>query len=262
MTAAFLIALLFKIALTTSIVVTASLVVERSGPFVGAMIASMPTAGGAALIILAFEHPPDFIATGVVGSIVANVAGAVFALAYAVLAQRHTLPVALGGAYGVWFSVALVSRQIEWTATTALLLTAVVFPLTIAAAARYRIPGVVRRVALSGADLAWRATVVTVCVVVVTAASHSIGTFLSGMFAFFPVAMGSFFIILHTRVGGPTAASVAAHVQTPLIGLSLGLVAVHLLAIPAGVWWSYLVGLAVCVGWNAILWIVRHRLRR
>ena len=64
------------------------------------------------------------------------------------------------------------------------------------------------------------------------------------MFAFFPVAMGSYFVILHPRIGGPAAASVAAHVQAPLIGLGLSLLAVHLLAEPIGVWWSYAVGLA------------------
>ena len=47
--------LLLKIALTAGIVVAASVVVERSGPFVGALIASLPTAGGAALIILAWS---------------------------------------------------------------------------------------------------------------------------------------------------------------------------------------------------------------
>jgi hypothetical protein len=78
------------------------------------------------------------------------------------------------------------------------------------------------------------------------------------VFAFFPVAMGSFFIILHPRIGGPAAASVAAHVLTPLIGLGLSLLAVHLLAEPIGVWWSYAVGLSIGLAWNALLWLVRH----
>ena len=58
--------------MTAGIVVAASVVVERSGPFIGALIAALPTAGGAALIILAFEHPPAFIAASVVGSMVAD----------------------------------------------------------------------------------------------------------------------------------------------------------------------------------------------
>jgi hypothetical protein len=77
------------------------------------------------------------------------------------------------------------------------------------------------------------------------------------VFAFLPVAMASFFIILQPRIGGPAAASVAAHVLMPLIGLGLGLIAVHLLAEPIGVWWSYLVGLSIGLAWNALLWLVR-----
>ena len=66
--------LALKIAMTVSIVVAASIIVERSGPFIGALIAALPTAGGAALIILAMEHPPEFIAQSVIGSLVANAA--------------------------------------------------------------------------------------------------------------------------------------------------------------------------------------------
>ena len=47
--------LVLKIAMTASITVAASVVVERSGPFIGSLIAALPTAGGAALIILGDE---------------------------------------------------------------------------------------------------------------------------------------------------------------------------------------------------------------
>ncbi len=254
----FLTSLLLKIVMTASIVVIASVVVERSGPFIGSLIASLPTAGGAALIILAREHPPDFIAQSAVGSMVANAIVAVFALSYAALAQRRSLPVSLGGAFLVWFTLAALSRLVDWTAASAILLNGVVFPLTIVAGRRYRNEGAVRRVHLTGADLAWRTGVVTLCVIVVTAVSHSIGAYWSGLFAFFPVAMGSFFIILHPRIGGPAAASVAAHVQAPLIGLGLSLYAVHLLAEPIGVWWAYAAGLAIGVSWNVSLWLWRN----
>ena len=196
-----------------------------------------------------------------VGSLIANAAGAVFALTYAALAQRRTLPVSLGGAFAVWFAAVLLARTMEWSITGAILLNAVVYPVTIFLGGRVRSPGAVRRVALNGRDLLWRAAVVTLCVIVVTAASHSIGSYFSGAFAFFPVAMGSFFIILHARVGGPAAASVAAHVQAPLVGLGVGLLAVHLLAVPLGVWWAYLIGLCIGIGWNALLWLARRKVR-
>lgn len=256
----FALGLLFKIAMTAGIVVAASVVVERSGPFIGALIASLPTAGGAAMIILALEHPPTFIANSAVGSIVSNAICALFALTYAALAQKRSLAVSLAGALIVWLGLALLSRYVEWTAATAMLVFAVVFPLTIAAGTRFRAAaGIKGRVHLTMRDLTWRAAVVTFVVIVVTAASYSIGSFASGLFAFFPVAMSSFFVILHTRLGGPAAASTAAHVQAPLVGLGFGLLAVHFMAVPVGVWWSYLAGLSIGVGWNALLWQLRRR---
>jgi uncharacterized membrane protein (GlpM family) len=255
----FIAALLLKIVMTAGIVVAASVVVERSGPFIGALIASLPTAGGAALIILAWEHPPQFIADGVIGSLVANAACALFALTYAALAQRNSLPLSLGGAFLVWLGAVFLARLFDWSAAGAVLLNAVIYPIAIYAGSRFRVTGAIKRVSLSVTDLAWRAGVVTLCVIVVTAASSSIGSYFSGVFAFFPVAMGSFFIILQPRIGGPAAASVAAHVQAPLIGLGLGLLAVHLLAVPLGVWWSYAIGLSVGIGWNLLLWLARQR---
>lgn len=251
--------LALKIAMTASIVVAASVVVERSGPFIGSLIAALPTAGGAAMIILALEHSAQFISQSAVGSLIANAACALFALSYAALAQKHGLRLSLGGAFLVWLCTVFLLRLVDWSATGAVILNAVIYPLAILAARRYRIPGAAKRVEVTGADLAWRAGVVTLCVIVVTAASNPIGSYFSGVFAFFPVAMGSFFIILHPRIGGPAAASVAAHVLTPLIGLGLGLLAVHLLAVPLGVWWSYVVGLSIGLAWNALLWLLRSR---
>ena len=124
----FTLGLLLKIAMTASIVVAASLVVERSGPFIGSLIASLPTAGGAAMIILAIEHQPDFIAQSAVGSVVSNAVCAIFALAYAALAQRRSLAVSIVGAFAVWFCCAGLTRLVDWSAAGAVLLNAVVFP--------------------------------------------------------------------------------------------------------------------------------------
>lgn len=260
---ALLFGLLFKVALSAGIVVGASVLIERNGPFIGSLIASLPTAGGAAMIILALQHPPQFIATSAVGSIVSNAVCALFTLTYAALAQRRSMLQSLGGALAVWFALAFLSREIEWTVARAMLANAIVFPLAVWAGRSFRVGGGIRKtVHLTRRDLAWRAGVVTVVVLSVTAASYWIGSFASGLFAFFPVAMSSFFIILHRRAGGTVAASTAAHVQAPLIGLSLGLLAVHVMAVPVGVWWSYLAGLAIGIGWNALLWTVRNRAAR
>lgn len=255
--------LLLKIVMTAGIVVAASVIVERSGPFIGALIASLPTAGGAALIILAFEHTPAFIGASVIGSMVSVAISAVFALTYAALAQRHALAPSLAGAFVVWFVPVFLSRLVPWTALSATLVIVIVFPATIYLSRHFRVEGEAKaQVQLTHRDLAWRAGIVTLCVIVVTAASTAIGPYFSGVFAFFPVAMSSFFIILHSRIGGKAAASVAAHIQAPLIGLAPGFLAVHYLAVPLGVWWSYLIGLSLCVGWNALLWGLRSWRRR
>jgi uncharacterized membrane protein (GlpM family) len=247
-----------KMTMTAAIVVTASVVAERSGPFIGAMIAALPTAAGAAYIILAIEHPPSFIADSAVGSIAANAAVAIFSLIYAVLAQRYGVMASLGGAMLIWFACAAMLRTIDWTVPGALVLSACVFAILVPAGACYRTETRIK-VETRPSDIAWRALAVALCVVVVTAASHSIGSFASGMFAMFPVVISSLLVIIHLRLGGPAAASVAAHVSVPLIGLGLGWIPVRYLAEPIGVWWSFAAGLAVCFAWSGMLWFARQR---
>ena len=75
--------------MTAAVIVITSVAVERSGPFLGALIGALPTAAGAAYTILALEHPPAFIAASAVGSVAINGAVAIFAAIYALLAQRH-----------------------------------------------------------------------------------------------------------------------------------------------------------------------------
>src|SRR3981189_2147673 len=94
--------LVLKMGMTATIVVTASVAAERTGPFVAALIAALPTAAGAAYIILALEHPPAFIAATAVGSLAAGAVVSVFALAYAALAQRHGIVLSIGVATLVW----------------------------------------------------------------------------------------------------------------------------------------------------------------
>ena len=142
--------LALKIAMTASIVVAASVVVERSGPFIGSLIAALPTAGGAAMIILALEHSAQFISQSAVGSLIANAACALFALSYAALAQKHGLRLSLGGAFLVWLVTVFLLRLVEWSATGAVILNAVIYPVAIVAAGRYRIPGAVKRVPVTG----------------------------------------------------------------------------------------------------------------
>src|SRR5271163_341082 len=134
-------ALALKMALTASVVVITSIVVERSGPFIGALIAALPTAAAAAYTILAIEHPPSFIAASAVGSVATGAAVSVFALTYTLLAQRHGLLLSLGIALVVWFIAAAMLRSVAWTPLGAIALNAAVFAVTIPLSWRYRDSG-------------------------------------------------------------------------------------------------------------------------
>jgi uncharacterized membrane protein (GlpM family) len=250
--------LALKMILTATVVVVTSIVVERSGPFIGAMIAALPTAAGAAYVILAIEHPPAFIAASAVGSMAIGAAVSVFAAVYAVLAQRRGLLVSLGVALLAWFMMAALLRQASWTPLGALALNAIVYAMTIPLSWRYRSSAAPKRFLRRPYDIPLRALAAAAVVVAVTTASHSIGSFASGMFALFPIILCCSIVILHPRVGGRPTASVMAHAQVAFIGLTLGFLGVHYLAEPLGSWAALGIGLCIAITWSGMLIVVRR----
>jgi len=250
-----------KMAMTAAVVVVTSVVVERSGAFLGALVASLPTAAGAAYIILAAEHPPSFIAAGAVGSVASVATVSVFCATYTLMAQRRGLIASLGSAVLAWFAAASALRLTDWTPLTAVALNVAVFAVMIPLSSRYRAVGPPAKFLRTRLDIPLRALAAAIVVVVVTTASSSIGSFASGVFALFPIILGSSIVVLHPRIGGGATASMTAHAQVALIGLVLGLLAVHFVAEPLGAWAALAIGLAVCVAWSGVLWFARTRRR-
>jgi uncharacterized membrane protein (GlpM family) len=248
-----------KMVLTAAAVVIASLAVERSGPFIGGLIGALPAAAGPAYAILALEHPPDFIAASAVGSVAVNGAIGVFATIYVLLAQRHGLLISLGSAGMGWFAVAAALRLVVWTPLSALALNVAVYAVTIPLCWRFRGSTGPVSFVRTRLDIPSRALTVALVVAVVTAASTRIGSFASGMFALFPIILGSSIVIMHPRIGGRATASMLAHVQLPLIGMALGFVAVHYLVAPIGVWPALAGGLVVSLTWSGLLLMLRLR---
>jgi hypothetical protein len=249
-----------KMAMTAIVVVITSVAVERSGAFVGALIAALRTGAGAAYVILAIEHPPSFIAASAVGSVAIGGAVSIFSLIYTVLAQRHGLILSLGVSLLVWLACTAVLRLVDWTPLTAMALIAAVFAVTVPLSWRYRASGPPRKFLRTSFDIPLRAFAAAVVVAVVTTASYRIGSFASGMFALFPIILCSSIVILHPRVGGKATASMLAHAQIPFIGLAFGFLVVHFLAMPLGSWLALGVGLCVCIAWSGTLWAVRRKM--
>ncbi len=110
--AAFWAALLAKMLASAGIVVLASLAVERTGPLVGAMIATLPVSAGPAYLFLALDHDAAFLRDSAVASLPAIAATALFIAAYAVLARRHGVALALAAALAVWLVSALVLTRL------------------------------------------------------------------------------------------------------------------------------------------------------
>jgi uncharacterized membrane protein (GlpM family) len=254
-----------KMLMTAAAVVIASLAVERSGPFVGGLIGALPAAAAPAYVILALEHPPEFIAASSVGSVAANCAVTTFATIYVLLAQRNGLLISLGGAIAGWLGVAAGLRLVDWTPLTAVALNVLVYAVTIPLSWRFRGSTGPVSFVRTRLDIPLRALTVALVVSVVTGLSSRIGSFASGVFALFPIILGSSIVIMHPRIGGRATASMLAHVQIPLIGMALGFVAVHYLVAPIGKWPALAAGLLVSLIWSGVLLVVRlrqHKRRR
>jgi hypothetical protein len=112
---AFILTLALRMAITAAFVVTASVITERSGPVIGALVATLPISAGPSYVFLALDHDAAFIAEGALASLPINAATIFLGLAYVVLAQRHNALVSFLGAAAVWIALAALARTVHWS---------------------------------------------------------------------------------------------------------------------------------------------------
>jgi hypothetical protein len=67
-------------------------------------------------------------------------------------------------------------------------------------------------------------------------------------------------LILHQRIGGPVTAAVVANGIWGLVGLSIGLSALHYSILPTGPVLALTLALAIPVTWNLLVWTARTRM--
>jgi hypothetical protein len=259
----FLLTLVLRMAITAAFVVSASIITERSGPVIGALVATLPISAGPSYVFLALDHDAAFIAEGALASLPINAATIYLGLTYVVLAQRHRALLSTVAAVAVWIALASIIRLFHWTLAAGLIANVITFAICVPLLQRYRhvkkMPLLTRR----WYDIPLRASLVATLVAVVVTSSGWVGPQVSGIIALFPVVFTSMMLILHPRIGGPPTAAVIANGAWGLMGFGLAIAVLHLAALQFGSVIGLSLALATCVTWNlGLWWYGRRRLVR
>jgi hypothetical protein len=253
----FALSLIVKMAVTAAFVVAATATAERAGPLVGGLVATLPLGAGPVYVFLALDHGAPFIAASAVNSLAINNVNVIFALTYALLAQRRSLPVSLALSLLLWFVLAWGVHVVHWSLLTAGLTDVVVLGTCIALARPLRHVAI-PPVRTYWYDLALRATLVAMLVGVVVSLSSRIGPGGSGILAVFPIILIGVILILHRRVGGKPTAAVMANAVLGLVGFAFACVVLHFTAKPFGAAIGLSLALATSVAWSLIVLTARR----
>jgi hypothetical protein len=254
----FILTLALRMAVTAAFVVSASIITERSGPVIGALVATLPISAGPSYVFLAIDHDAAFIAEGALASLPINAATIFLGLTYVVLAQRHNAIVSWGGGAVVWFTLAALSRTVHWTLAGGVAVNLVAFAICIPLLSRFRhvrMPLITRR----WFDIPLRAALVATLVATVVTLSGWVGPQISGMIALFPVVFSSMMLILHPRIGGPATAAVIANGGWGLLGFGMAIAVMHVAVLQFGSAMGLSLGLVTCITWNLSLWWISRR---
>jgi len=249
----FILVLALRMAVAATFVVTASVITERSGPVIGALVATLPISAGPSYVFLALDHDAGFIAQGALASLPINAATIFLGLTYVVLAQRFNALISAGGAVVVWIALAALARMVPWSLSGGLIANAVAFAICLPLLRRFRhvrMPLITRR----WYDIPLRAGLVATLVAVVTTLSGWVGPGVSGTIALFPVVFTSMMLILHPRIGGQATAAVIANGGLGMMGFGVAIAVLHLAALWFGSAIALSLALMTSVGWNLALW--------
>jgi len=250
--------LVVKMLTSAAIVVGASLVVERSGPFLGAMIATLPISAGPAYAVLALDHGADFIAMSALAGLPVSAATVVYMIVYAAVAQRYGVVASVGSALGIWAISIWIILESRWSLGTALALNVAVYALAIPVARKFSSAAVLISPKKRAWDIPFRAALVMAVVGAAVVAGRTLGPSIAAAAALAPVVLMSLALILQPRVGGMAAASVVANGVPGMLGFVGALSLLHLCAVPLGTAMALILALGVSIGWNASLIAVRR----
>jgi hypothetical protein len=249
----FTFSLVLRMAVAAAFVVSASFIAERTGPAIGALVATLPISAGPSYVFLALDHDAAFIAQGALASLPVNAATMFLGLTYVLLAQRHGLAVSVGSALAVWFALAALLRALDLSLAGGLIANAIAFAICIPLMRRHahvKMPLITRR----WYDIPFRASLVAVLVATVVTLSGWVGPEITGTLALFPVVFTSLMLILHPRIGGAPTAAVVANSGWGLLGFGLAVTVLHVAVLRFGSPIGLSLALATGIVWNLGLW--------
>ncbi len=225
----FWLSLAAKMVTSATVVVAASLVAQRLGPFLGAMIATLPISAGPSYVFLAMEHGSGFIERSSIVSLAINAATVVFVVTYAVAARTRGLLVSLVGALALWVLLSWAIIQAQWTLPAAAALNVMSFAVCFAVIRR-SFTGQPSSKAFAGRqwwDIPARALSVMALVGAVVIIGRVLGPTIAGIAAVAPIVLTSFALVLHPRVGGPASAFVLANALPGMVGFAVAMAVLH-----------------------------------
>ncbi|MEZ5853314.1 MAG: hypothetical protein R3D67_00665 [Hyphomicrobiaceae bacterium] len=250
--------LLFRMGLVAFFVIAVAVIAERLGPFLGGMVASLPLLTGPVYVLLALEHDAAYFHATTVASVAICSAIPVFVLVYAMLAPSQSGPVSVLGALLAWSVLGVIVSSREWSLPEALLFVAPVYAVSLPLAQNFTRGVAVRRAKRHWSDLVVRAVLVAGFTGVIMVVSKHVPASVTGVLSVMPILMSSLMLVLHARIGGLGTAALMAHTLGGIVGMVLAFSLVHLTVLSIGVWPALASGLALSVGWNTMLIIVKR----
>lgn len=242
-----------RMLLVASFVVLVAVLAEKLGPFLGAMVASLPLYTGPVYLMLALEHDGAWFLQATLGSIAICGATPVFALVYCILARTRGVAVSVGGALLAWLVLAVALQLNTWTLPEALLFVAPIYVVSVLLAQGFTRGVAPARAERRWSDLGLRAVLVSICSTMTVKIGSLLPPQASGVLSVAPILMTSIALVLHPRVGGRATAALFAHTLSGLVGMVIAFAVVHLAIVPIGLPLALLSGLVVTVVWNLLL---------
>jgi hypothetical protein len=222
--------LLLKLTLAPVLIGLVSLAERKWGAAISGALVGLPLTSGPVLFLLAVEQGVWFSARTSIGSLLALIALAGFALAYSLVARaRGWLPSMLvATVVYVAISAVIIAvplRRAGWAFALAcgmLLAVLRLFPRTSAGAGGAK--------TVTGRELIWRMITAAILVFLLTAMAPMLGPILSGLAAMFPVFTGILAVFNHLKSGtraiaalkGVVTGAFSAAVFFVIVALTLG----------------------------------------